>query len=197
MLQKNNRFLFTIFAVLVLFQSAVFAQEKKGFLQNRFDGYSETITKNHTKEKLDELKNTLATTGVQFTYSNLDFNKQHEITHITLLVKNKKSSSTITLDSKEPIPNVSIGEAYGFVSITVDDSKTTQPASTEELLNKNNSRLENPIYILDGKIVSKKAVIALNVNSIQSLEVLQKESARKTYGNKGKNGAIIITTKRN
>ncbi|GAB3549517.1 M56 family metallopeptidase [Spirosoma fluminis] len=55
---------------------------------------------------------------------------------------------------------------------------------------------EEPLYILDGTEVSDKLVKSLNGKNIQSIDVLKGESATSVYGEKGKYGVVIITTKK-
>ncbi|APY10165.1 hypothetical protein BWZ22_02460 [Seonamhaeicola sp. S2-3] len=55
---------------------------------------------------------------------------------------------------------------------------------------------ENPLFIIDGKEVEKDPIKGLNPEDIESINVLKDESAIKKYGDKGKNGVIIITTKK-
>ena len=52
-----------------------------------------------------------------------------------------------------------------------------------------------PIFFLDGKEVSKEVIDELDSDNIEKMEVLKGDSATKEYGDKGKNGVIIITTK--
>lgn len=51
------------------------------------------------------------------------------------------------------------------------------------------------LYIIDGKVVSNETIKALSPNDIESINVLKGESATANYGEKGKNGVIVITTK--
>ena len=53
-----------------------------------------------------------------------------------------------------------------------------------------------PLYVIDGKIVPISALEPLNPQDIQSITVLKDESAKSIYGEKGANGVIIITTKK-
>jgi TonB-dependent SusC/RagA subfamily outer membrane receptor len=53
-----------------------------------------------------------------------------------------------------------------------------------------------PVFMLDGKEISKAQLNELHPNEIESISVLKDESATKVYGEKGKNGVIIITTKK-
>ncbi len=51
------------------------------------------------------------------------------------------------------------------------------------------------LFILDGKEISNKTLESLDPESIMSIEVLKGETAVTKYGEKAKNGAIIITSK--
>jgi TonB family protein len=56
-------------------------------------------------------------------------------------------------------------------------------------------KLNNPIYVLDGKEIKDLSMI--NPDNIQSISVLKDKSATALYGSKGNNGVIIIKTKIN
>ncbi|XMO85830.1 TonB-dependent receptor [Algibacter sp. AS12] len=51
----------------------------------------------------------------------------------------------------------------------------------------------DPLYVVDGQFVS---ISTVNVNDIQSMEVLKDASATAIYGTRGANGVILITTKK-
>tara|TARA_R110001583_G_scaffold145096_1_gene297131 strand:- start:81114 stop:82871 length:1758 start_codon:yes stop_codon:yes gene_type:complete len=59
-----------------------------------------------------------------------------------------------------------------------------------------NSKDDEPLYILNGKEISKKEMVKKNPEDIESINVLKGESAKDKYGDKGKNGVILITTKK-
>lgn len=56
-----------------------------------------------------------------------------------------------------------------------------------------NARGKEPIYIVDGVITDVKAV---NMDIIESVNVLKGSTATALYGSRGGNGAVIITTKK-
>jgi len=58
-----------------------------------------------------------------------------------------------------------------------------------------NYKGNQPLYILDGKVVKEAVINELNPNRIASIEVLKDETATKLYGEAAKNGVIKITTK--
>lgn len=72
--------------------------------------------------------------------------------------------------------------------IEIDDSKKNIYIS--------NDNGKKPLYIIDGKEVSKNKFANIKPNSIESVNVLKGKSAIKMYGEKGKDGVIIITTKK-
>lgn len=55
---------------------------------------------------------------------------------------------------------------------------------------------ETPLYILNEKEITAKEMESINPDTIQSINVLKGESATSKYGEKGKNGVVIITTKK-
>jgi hypothetical protein len=60
---------------------------------------------------------------------------------------------------------------------------------------KNNAGLK-PLYIVDGKEASDAEFKAIKPADIQKIDVLKNESATKVYGDKGKNGVVVITLKK-
>ncbi|MAX24025.1 MAG: SusC/RagA family TonB-linked outer membrane protein [Phycisphaeraceae bacterium] len=51
----------------------------------------------------------------------------------------------------------------------------------------------NPLYVIDGMVVG--SINSMNINDIQSMEVLKDASATAIYGSRGANGVVLITTK--
>ena len=58
-----------------------------------------------------------------------------------------------------------------------------------------NDQMKNPLIVVDGKI-SEVDINTIDPNSIQSINVLKDQSAIDKYGEKAKDGAIEITTKK-
>ncbi|WP_162558700.1 M56 family metallopeptidase [Robertkochia solimangrovi] len=54
-----------------------------------------------------------------------------------------------------------------------------------------------PLYILDGKEITQEELQNLSPENIASISVLKDHSATNVYGEKGKNGVILITSKTN
>jgi len=55
---------------------------------------------------------------------------------------------------------------------------------------------DNPLFVVDGVVESPGVLNTLDPQSIQSINVLKGQSATALYSEKGKNGVIIITTKK-
>ncbi len=70
----------------------------------------------------------------------------------------------------------------------------TVPAATliQQL---NNQKGSDILYVVDGKITNRDEALAINRKDIESINVLKDEIAIKQYGEKGKNGIIVITKK--
>jgi hypothetical protein len=53
----------------------------------------------------------------------------------------------------------------------------------------------NPLYVVNGEIVTKKDFEKYKTNEIESTTKFEGESAKVIYGEQGKNGVILITLK--
>jgi TonB-dependent SusC/RagA subfamily outer membrane receptor len=56
--------------------------------------------------------------------------------------------------------------------------------------------LQTPLYFVDGEEISKAKMDLLDPNEIRSIDVLKGEAAIGNYGERGRNGAVLITTKK-
>ena len=61
---------------------------------------------------------------------------------------------------------------------------------------KNNTK-HQPLYVLNGKIISKADFDKINQETISKITVLKADAALKKYGDKGKNGVVEITSNKN
>ena len=84
----------------------------------------------------------------------------------------------------------------GSGAILSDDADVKSENENAMVIFKNDANvLTDPLYILDGKEISKDEMNKIAPNSIQSINVLKDESAINKYGQKAKTGAIEISTK--
>lgn len=78
---------------------------------------------------------------------------------------------------------------------------TTEPAEKIEnneegiKIRTDNASVDNAVYIVDGKELSKKEFEKLKPEDIKKIEVTKGDHALKQYGERGKGGVIHITTK--
>ena len=82
------------------------------------------------------------------------------------------------------------------------DTDVEVTESIEKNLEKNKAKIRilkksdnEPIHIINGKVVEKNEVELLDEDNIEKVEVLKGEIAKKEFGDKGKDGVIMITTK--
>ena len=54
---------------------------------------------------------------------------------------------------------------------------------------------KDPLYMVDGKEITKEEMNNISPETIDKVEVLKGDTATEKYGDKGKNGVILITTK--
>lgn len=77
-------------------------------------------------------------------------------------------------------------------NVVVPEKKIKKDGKTETV--KINTALEKALYIVDGMPVN--SIEQINPNDIESISVLKNKSATELYGEKGKNGVILITLKK-
>ena len=54
----------------------------------------------------------------------------------------------------------------------------------------------NPLVIMDGTVIDHEKLKTIDPQTIERMEVLKDQPAIEKYGEKAKNGVIIITTKK-
>jgi len=91
---------------------------------------------------------------------------------------------------KEKVAAITPSSTVKEVTV-VGYGNTTNKFGNVRLKNHN----DNVLYILDGKEATSDDINALDPNTIESISVLKDDNAVKLYGEKGKNGVIIIKTK--
>jgi N-acetylmuramoyl-L-alanine amidase len=87
----------------------------------------------------------------------------------------------------------------GNKNITVTNLVLSDPSTNKEkavlMPGSNKDTTKEPLVILDGKIQPKGAIKKIEPNTIDKIEVLKNEAAVIAYGDAGKNGVILITSK--
>jgi TonB-linked SusC/RagA family outer membrane protein len=107
--------------------------------------------------------------------------------------------SSVTARDIEKQPVTSISQALqGKASGVVITSNSGAPASNMKVRIRGANSLQGsnePLYIVDG-VALNIGISDINVNDIESIEVLKDASSTAVYGSRGANGVIMITTKR-
>lgn len=57
------------------------------------------------------------------------------------------------------------------------------------------SEKNDPLIVVNGHVLDKEILNTIDPNKIESVTVWKDEKAKSLYGEKGKNGVIVITTK--
>jgi TonB-dependent SusC/RagA subfamily outer membrane receptor len=98
---------------------------------------------------------------------------------------------------------LSLGIAMLICFITHAQEKTSSDTISKEtkstriiICAPSRSVINEPLYILDGIVINSKQFSIINPNDIQEIKVLKGIEAISLYGNQGRNGVIIITTKK-
>lgn len=86
----------------------------------------------------------------------------------------------------------SVGVKYALpIAFMVEGEK--QNTGETKFLNEDSK--ENPLFLLDDVEISYEEMQKIETNTIKSIEVFKDENAIKKYGEKGKNGVVVITKK--
>lgn len=73
--------------------------------------------------------------------------------------------------------------------------KVVKDKETKIVFNSSNGK-DKPLFIVDGKEVSNEKFTKLDPDTIESVSVLKGKSATEKYGDKGKNGVVVVKTKK-
>ena len=112
---------------------------------------------------------------------------------------NLKDDAKIELMAKNILQGVAMYannkvDKSSLYQIKNENADTTSPKTTT--VKKDTLGSANALYVLNGKIVPKSVVDKTAASSIESMNVLKGKDATDKYGDKGKNGVIEITLKK-
>lgn len=94
----------------------------------------------------------------------------------TIIVKKLNKGNAVWVDKEDENNIITLGTNKNRIFFTSDEE-------------------EEPLFILNGKEITKKEMNDLKPDSIEKVEVLKGDGATEKYGDKGKNGVVLITTK--
>ncbi len=127
--------------------------------------------------------------GKEMKDGNMDDMDPNNIKSISVL-KGEKAIEKYGDKGKDGVIEITTKEQYSTtIKLNNEDSIINSIGSIQE-------GKENPIYEINGVIKTKKEVIKINNDDIESITVLKGDKAIEKYGAKGKGGVIVITTKK-
>lgn len=110
------------------------------------------------------------------------------------------SFSTLKADAYKSQPVLTAASALqGRVSGVAVTQSSGAPGGKAKIRIRGNNSIagsNEPLYIVDGIALSTFSLEDLNVNDIESMDVLKDASATAVYGSRGANGVVIISTKK-
>lgn len=126
-----------------------------------------------------------------------------------LVSRNRDARGVVYEDAVQTLPDASATnskeqEPKKESPIVIVDGKLQKNADLENEDVETITHLPNPLYIINGVYYTEQEVFGPNPTSpysplkkqkIETITVLEPEKAQKIYGEKGKNGIVIITTK--
>ncbi|SBV91314.1 M56 family metallopeptidase [uncultured Dysgonomonas sp.] len=109
----------------------------------------------------------------------------------------KAKDGVIQIKTKEYAkkhPEQEIKKIQDIKVISIRKDSTNKSDNSIIIRNTNHSSGSEPLFFIDGKKV--KSIQGLNPDDIESISVLKEETAISIYGTEGKNGVVLITSKK-
>ncbi len=108
-----------------------------------------------------------------------------------IYVINGRISTKSEMEQLKPEQIASVDILKGNSAVAVYGDKAKDGVVQIKLKNE-----ASPLYVIDGEIASKEKTDQLKPEQIESINVLKGEKATAVYGDNGKNGVIVIRTKK-
>ena len=105
--------------------------------------------------------------------------------------KTKKLEKTIKIITSDGVKNLKIISEYEDNDMII--KQKTDDSITRVKFKSNNGK--EPLYLVDGKEITREEMNNISPETIDKVEVLKGDSAKEKYGDKGKYGVVLITTK--
>ena len=170
-----------------------------------------SITKNTSNSALTTYQKQFEEAGVIFNYSGIKRNKNGEITAIKLRLTNKDKSQQVSnayAVSNGTISPVVLGIAHEKLFVkSLKDKGVTVINTTKKANNiaaksqvtiiakSNGEKPKNILYIVDGKEINAEEFKTIAMSSIKNIQVFKGDKAIEKYGEKGKNGVLVMSSK--
>ncbi|TAD87317.1 MAG: TonB family protein [Bacteroidetes bacterium] len=108
----------------------------------------------------------------------------------------KGKNGVIKITPKAPLTNPPTIDSEALKEVVVTGySNKPKAESTSPNVILGKASENQPLYVLNGKIITVKEASTIISSGVESINVLKNQSANDKYGDKGKNGAVEIFTK--
>lgn len=108
------------------------------------------------------------------------------------------SVTRVSMEDRPPQANLNVLQALQGTSAGVNVQATGLAGSEPDLSIRGQTSLsasDRPLIVLDG-IIYNGAINDININDVESIDILKDASAAAVYGSRSANGVMIITTKK-
>lgn len=121
-----------------------------------------------------------------------DNKEDYKVKVNSVFISDDDEKTTLILedDSDEAID----ASEHVYIIKSDEKGKKDKVVKSQKIINFNSSK-EQPLYVLDKKEITAKEMESIDPNTIKAVNVLKGEAAIEKYGEKGKNGVIVITLK--
>ncbi|GGD73110.1 hypothetical protein GCM10011514_41510 [Emticicia aquatilis] len=106
---------------------------------------------------------------------------------------------SINKETERLKPLLQSGSIKEEISInTIEKSMTIRILDKPKNINQASENVidGDPLFVVDGKVITQAEMSGIKPNDIATMDVLKNASATAIYGEKGKNGVVVITTKK-
>jgi transcriptional regulator with XRE-family HTH domain len=198
------------FAVLAFAPKAE-AQKMPNFI-NTPERVEVAFTDDFTIDSLDFIKNELQKRGITVSYKKATFDKTGHLIAISVSVdcgdgfsggfNNEGDPLSVFFSYGKDLKPMEIGgdRRYGFFRDYRKNAKTPFATGCLNCDGKGfwveGYSVPNPLYIVDGKEVDSSVFKSIPAEKIERITVLRDQSAIEQYGEKAKDGVVVVTLKK-
>ncbi len=158
------------------------------------------------KKKVEWSRNLILIDNEVATYDQLDAISPENIHSFSMAPKEKSEELLAKYNATDKLGVISLITKKGVDSgkVKADEIKVVGygpiedhlPGEVKLRIRNEKNGVEKPLIFIDGvEQIREGALEKINPNTIESISVLKDESAKSLYGEKGKDGVILITTK--
>ena len=177
-----------------IFNTKVIAQEKPNKIISE-DKIELLIDKNTSDETLKQESNLFKEKhNIELTFKGIKRNSKNEIIAIQIFAEGKNMNANFSTLNTSPIQPVYLSYIPEKNSIQIGNITTRKRViNDEKIVIRDDNK---PIYIVDKEINTEDEIENIDLDNIETIEVYKGDEAIKRYGEKGKNGIIFISTKK-